>query len=400
MGSMVFLLSSGEELWAGFLPKYLEMLGASITIIGLFGSSRDVLDAAYQYPSGYISDRIGSQRSLIVFCALSIIGYAFYLLAPQWPFIFFGLAFVMMSPRVTPPAMFAMVAEYLPYDQRVRGFTLIAVLKRVPEMLAPVIGGVLILNMGLSHGVRAALLITIALTGIAILLQRRLYVEPKEPRNLVTRRFMEQLRMGTALKRLLISYVFVKWCERLVGVFIVLYLMNVQGRTALEVGTLLAIQKASTIFGYIPTAWFGDRYGRKPWVIMSFVSYTLFPLALVLSSSFGSLAIAFLIGGLKQGGEPARKAMLADLTEKGHRGRTVGLYYVQSSLATAPAAFVGSVLWSLSPVIPFYVACGFGLVGTVIFIGLGTNKEKLELRGAKDRGFSRDSIDPMGDIPL
>jgi MFS family permease len=154
----------------------------------------------------------------------------------------------------------------------------------------------------------------------------------------------------------------------MVGVFIVLYLMNVRGRTALEVGTLLAIQKAATIVGYVPTAWFGDRYSRKPCVIVSFVSYALFPLALVLSNSFTTLVLAFLIGGLKQAGEPARKAMLVDLTEKGRRGRTVGLYYVKSSLATAPAALIGGLLWSIRPDTPFFVACFLGLLGTVIFI--------------------------------
>lgn len=368
MGIMIFLLSAGEELWARFLPKYLETLGASIAIIGLFGSTRDFLDAAYQYPSGYISDRIGSQQSLILFCAISIVGYTIYMLTPQWPLIFVGLAFVMFSPRLTPPAMFEMVAEHLPYNHHVMGFTVIACLKRVPEMIAPVIGGLLIVQMGLSYGIRVSLLITIALTGIAILVQRRFYVQVPKPSNFVTHGLLQQLKMGTALRRLLISYILVKWCERMVNVFIVLYVMNVLGRSALEVGTLVAIQKAANMVGYIPTAWLADRYGRKPFVIISFVCYSLFPLALVLSNTFAALSLAFIISGFKQAGEPARKAMLVDLTERGRRGRTVGLYYVQSSLATAPAAIIGGVLWNIRPAIPFFIACCVGLLGTTFFI--------------------------------
>lgn len=368
MGLMLFLLSAGEELWARFLPKYLETLGASIVIIGLFGSTRDLLDAAYQYPSGYISDRIGSQRSLILFCALSTVGYAIYLLTPHWSLVFAGLAFVMMSPRLTPPAMFAMVAEHLPYNRRVMAFSIIAVLKRVPEMFAPVIGALLIVRMGLSYGIRVSLIITIALTGIAILVQRHFYIPVKERTVFVTYGLRQQLRMGTALQRLLVSYILVKWCERMVNVFIVIYLMNVLGRTALEVGILVAIQKAATMVGYIPTAWLADRYSRKQFVIISFVCYSLFPLALVLSHSFNALVFAFIISGFKQGGEPARKAILVDLTERARRGRTVGLYYVQSSLATAPAAIIGGLLWNIKPVIPFFVACCLGLLGTALFI--------------------------------
>ena len=37
----VFLLGFGEELWKKFLPKYLEALGASTPMIGLFGTAED-----------------------------------------------------------------------------------------------------------------------------------------------------------------------------------------------------------------------------------------------------------------------------------------------------------------------------------------------------------------------
>ena len=43
----IFLLGFGEELWKKFLPKYLEALGASTPIIGLFGTAEDLFDAVY-----------------------------------------------------------------------------------------------------------------------------------------------------------------------------------------------------------------------------------------------------------------------------------------------------------------------------------------------------------------
>jgi len=46
--SSIFLLGFGEELWRKFLPKYLEALGASTPIIGLFGTAEDFFDAIYQ----------------------------------------------------------------------------------------------------------------------------------------------------------------------------------------------------------------------------------------------------------------------------------------------------------------------------------------------------------------
>jgi hypothetical protein len=44
-----------------------------------------------------------------------------------------------------------------------------------------------------------------------------------------------------------------------------------------------------------------------------------------------------------------------------------GLYCLVRSRAIAPAAFVGGLLWRVSPAIPFYVAAAVGLIGTVVF---------------------------------
>jgi hypothetical protein len=74
------------------------------------------------------------------------------------------------------------------------------------------------------------------------------------------------------------------------------------------------------------------------------------------------------VGGLREIGEPARKALIVDLALPSLRARTVGLYYLIRSLAIAPAAFVGGLLWRLSPAAPFYTAAAIGLVGVVVFV--------------------------------
>ena len=91
----VFLFSMGEELWKKFLPKYLESLGAGTAVIGLFGTAKDFFDAIYQYPGGWLADRVGRRRAFLVFIALASTGYLIYLFSPSWPFLFLGLAFAM-----------------------------------------------------------------------------------------------------------------------------------------------------------------------------------------------------------------------------------------------------------------------------------------------------------------
>ena len=71
----IFILGLGEELWKKFLPKYLEALGASTGVIGLFGTAEDFFDAIYQYPGGWMADRLGRRRAFLIFVALAAVGY-------------------------------------------------------------------------------------------------------------------------------------------------------------------------------------------------------------------------------------------------------------------------------------------------------------------------------------
>jgi MFS family permease len=66
-------------------------------------------------------------------------------------------------------------------------------------------------------------------------------------------------------------------------------------------------------------------------------------------------------------GEPARKALIVDLAVPSMRARVVGLYYLCRSVAIAPAAFVGGLLWRIAPSVPFYLAAAFGAVGVLVF---------------------------------
>ena len=124
----------------------------------------------------------------------------------------------------------------------------------------------------------------------------------------------------------------------------------------------------TSIVIYIPAGKIADRIGRKPFVIITFLSFALFPVAIILASSFGWLIVAYMIGGLREIGEPSRKAMIVDLAHDNIRARSVGLYYLIRSLSITPAALIGGLLWKIAPQVPFVIAGIIGLIGTAVFI--------------------------------
>ena len=362
----VFLIGFGEELWKKFLPKYLEALGATTPIIGLFGTAEDFFDACYQYPGGYIADRFGRRRAFLIFITLASLGYIVYLFSTFWPLLFVGLALAMAWQSMASPAIFAVIGDSLPRERRAMGFTLQSILKRVPIVLAPIAGGTLIASIGLVKGVHVGLLITLALAALTMALVLGLRPPAQPPHSINIRGVWNSFHQ--ILKRLLISDIIIRTCEGMTGVLAILYVTNIQRISIAAYGTLIAIQMITSILVYIPAGRIADRIGRKPFVTLTFISFALFPVAIVFASNFASLVVAYVIGGLREIGEPSRKAMIVDLAHDNIRARSVGLYYLIRSLSITPAAAIGGLLWKIAPQVPFVTAALIGLVGTVVFV--------------------------------
>ncbi len=365
VGAM-FLMALGENLWRRFLPKYLEALGAPILAIGAYGSAEDLLDGLYQYPGGWIGDRHGRRRAMLLFVSLAAVGYAIVAAAPAWPVVLVGLVFVMCWTSMASPALFAVVGDALPRDRRAVGFSVQAILRRIPILIAPTLGGLLIVTHGILSGVRMGLVVSIALAGATLLVVRRMRLDLRSPPRATSIGGVWR-SLPTPLRRLLLSDVFIRTCDGMVDVFLVLFAVNVIGIGAPAFGLLIAVQMATVIVCSFPAARLADRLGRKPFVVATFVAFTCFPLAVVAAQSFVGLVLAFVVGGLREIGEPARKALILEFVRPEVRARGVGLYYLIRSLAIAPAATVGGVLWSISPELPFVMAGAIGLVGTVLF---------------------------------
>ncbi len=361
----VFLIGIGEELWKKFLPKYLEALGASTPVIGLFGTAEDFFDAVYQYPGGWIADHLGRQRAFLIFIALSSAGYLVYLFSPWWPLLFVALALVMAWQSMASPAISAVIGDSLPRERRAMGFTLQSILKRLPIVISPILGGAMIVALGISKGVHTGLVITLVLAAITVLLVLKLNVTVAPPE--ITNMRGVWRSFHSALKRLLISDIIIRTCEGMTGVLTILYITNIAGFSVARYGTLIAIQMVTSILVYIPAGKIADRIGRKPFVIATFLSFAFFPLAIIVASNFPLVVLAFVIGGLREIGEPARKAMIVDFAKENVRARSVGLYYLVRSLSITPAAAIGGLLWKIAPQVPFITAGIIGVLGTLVF---------------------------------
>ncbi|MEW6267589.1 MAG: MFS transporter [Thermodesulfobacteriota bacterium] len=372
--SMVILVGMGEKMAERFLPIYLLALGGGALSIGLLNGLDNLLSALYSFPGGYLSDRWGVKRALLIFNLMAMAGFAVVILIPAWTAVIIGAVLFLSWTAISLPASMDLVAKVLPRNKRTMGVSMHSLIRRVPMALGPVVGGAFIGWWGEKNGIRLAFFFALLMALAALILQQ-LLIEDDRPRDGATGKGPDH-KLRTAaegltppLRNLLVSDILIRFCEQIPYAFVVVWAMKeiLAPVSALQFGVLTAVEMATAVLVYIPVAYLADRGTKKPFVLMTFVFFTLFPLALLFSRSFEVLILAFILRGLKEFGEPTRKALIMDLAPEGRKASTFGLYYLIRDTVVSVSAFGGAFLWMISPAANFLTAFGFGFLGTIWF---------------------------------
>jgi len=390
----IFVIGAGEELWMRFVPKYLQAVGATVFVIGLYDALRTLLGAIYAYPGGVLVDIWGHRRAFIIFNLISIVGYALVLLVPHWAAVIAGMFLFLSWTCFSLPATFSLVGAALEANRHSMGVGVQSVIKRLPIMIAPIFGGILIDRFGIINGVRIALVVSVFLSAATILLQRQLREESKEKIEESDRwNFWRSLReFNSPMRRLLLSDILIRFCERIPYAWVVIFAMDYIGVSGRQVGILTAIEMLAAMVCIIPASYYADRYRREPFVIVTFIMFTLFPISLLMSRSFSALVIAFAIRGLKEFGDTSRKALIIGYSDSDRRGQMVGAYYLVRDLIVSSGAILGAYLWKLGPALNFLGAAALGVTGTIFYVktirqsrqsALSDLKEQLEMRRSR-----------------
>ncbi len=370
LAASLFGLALGEELWQAYVPAYLTALGASGLAVGLYGSLKDLLDSLYQYPGGWLADRVGRRIALVTFTATAMAGYALYAIAPAWPAVFAGLFGVMAWKAGAFPTTFAVIGDSLPPGRRGLAFSVQSILVRVPRVVGAPLGGLLIAGLGILLGIRVALVITLVLASVVLGVQ---YFGYQSDRRGPIRSPSGNLRavlssMPASLVRLLTADCLVRIGEGIATSFIVLFVLQTRHVSPETYGLLYAAQQAVAIASYLPGGRVADRSGRRSIVALTFLFFAAFPMAVRLAPNEAALVGAFVIGGLKEIGEPARKALIVDLVPDNQRARMVGLYYAMRNGLVVPAGLIGGLLWQRAPHLPLEAGCLVSAVGAIVFL--------------------------------
>ena len=382
MLAMVVLVGFGEKMAERFLPIYIMAIGGGAVAVGFLRAMDNLLSGLYSFLGGYFSDRFGIKRSLLVFNIVAIFGFGIVIVIPTWRALLVGAVFFISWSAISMPVTMSLMYRVLPQNKHTMGVTMNSLVRRIPMALGPIAGGFFIAMWGERDGVRMAFVVALILAVVALMLQQRL-IQDDEPAskshdvagNLSPKRNPLKLwrLMSQSMKRLLIADILVRFCEQIPYAFVVIWCMKTIGEpvSAVQFSFLTAIEMATAVIVYIPVAYMADRGAKNPFILVTFIFFTFFPLVLLYSRSFDWLIVAFILRGLKEFGEPTRKSLIMDLAPQRYKAGMFGLYYLIRDSIASVATLGGAFLWQIDPKINLITAFAFGIIGTLGFAIFG-----------------------------
>lgn len=377
---MVVLIGLGEKMAERFLPLYLLALGGSTMAVGFLNGMDNLLSALYSYPGGYVTEKFGYKKALIAFTLFAMFGYLLVILIPSWKAVLIGAVFFIAWTAISLPAIMSMVSKVIKKEQRTMGVSVHSLVRRIPMALGPLLGGLLIGYYGKVLGIRMAFIAAFILGVVAIFFVQVYMKEDTTAKKREASVFSMFRHIDSNLRNLLFSDILVRFAEQIPYAFVVIWVVENKNFTAFQFGILTTVEMITAMLIYIPVAYLADKSSKKPFVVITFCFFTIFPFVLYFSSSFYALIFAFIIRGLKEFGEPTRKALIMDLAPEDAKAGTFGAYYFIRDIIVSLAAFASPFLWNISPKANFMTASICGAAGTVLFAffgrDLGTPKDK------------------------
>ena len=378
-------LGLSEEIWSTYLALYLKDLTGAVlkaaAYTGFILSAQNLLEGFGYILGGHIAHRMGARVALAVSAAPMAIGFTI-MLATRSPWgIAIGALLMTNWEPLSVPATFDVVGSEVPKNRRTIAFAVQSIQKRLPKVIGPAVGGFVFVAVGYWLNLTLAF----GLVGLAVILQLFLTrrMRPKaESKHVPFRQIMRE--MPRELRVLLTAEIFIRWGDWFARGFSVLYVTDLLVRQwgwteahAIETsGALIAITNITALATYVPVAKLIDRSpSPRPFIGTTFLLFALFPLCLVLLPRFcamtglpvmAGLVLTYVLNGLREMGEPARKALISGGFPPAVRARAVGLYWGLRSFAFFPAPLVAALLWrKIGADNTFLLAGGIGLVGTI-----------------------------------
>jgi len=386
----IMVLIIGWIIWSPFFDAvryyeqyYMEALGASFLIIGMiYGVSQFILGIV-RIPGGYIADRYGRKRIIVVMTFIISLSYLLYALAPmlpppRWIWVFIG-AIISNAALIYQPALNAIMADSITPKKRGIGYSLLMFLPHISSIPVYALAAYFAYRYGFLV-VTQALYFAIVIGGLIAGFLRWRYLEETLP----LRREISENNGIFSHYRDAFSVIY----KRLLPLLIVLTLfslsMGASTYFSLYAVYMLRLERefwevvglTSTIamlLVMIPVGMLIDRIGRKNMIFVSSVMLTL-AYVMFLSLRPGHFMLRVLVilsislfAIFNTMFMTASRALEADLAPREYRGRISAIMNLIFTISMSISVFIYGYLFQyVSMRLPLMVSAASVLIAALI----------------------------------
>ncbi|MDD4651929.1 MAG: MFS transporter [Methanothrix sp.] len=343
LGFVSLLNDISSEIIQPILPLFIASLGGGGMAVGLIGGVSDGLPSILKVLAGYVSDRLGRRKPLVVAgYALSAVGKLFLPAASSWLQVFLLKVLERSGKGVRSAPRDAMISESTPEKTRGRGFGL----HRAMDSTGAVIGSVLAYLLwrdGMSY---STIFLVAGVLSVAALLPfhrvRESFAAPSCEISLKLSVISPELRRFLAIASLFalgnFSYMF----------FVLRAQALFSGSEAVGAPLLLyALFNLVYAVLAMPVGIWSDRVGRRKVLALGYAIFAITALGFASVTSLSGLIALFILYGLVYAlVDGSERAFVSDLSPVELRGSSLGIYYGATGVAAIVSSLVAGALWS------------------------------------------------------
>ncbi|HWV34617.1 MAG TPA: MFS transporter [Thermomicrobiales bacterium] len=344
------------------LPLYADDLGVGYTMISIITAAASMGTLIMDVPAGVVLHRIGLRRTMLIGCALVVIGTMGLTFPMHANFVVALRVVAGIGTALWSLSRHSFIAQAVPTWKRGQAIAMFGGINRVGLFGGPIIGGVIATAMGMHASFFAA-----GLLGIVGWIAASVFIPAEESESLprrgasdnrwrLVRKALREngLDIGAAGAAQLFGQVIRQGRQLIIPLIGAKHL----GLNAAEIGTVMTVSAILDMSMFVPAGYVMDRFGRKyasvPTFLIMGVGLGLLPFA----NSFGSLLAIGLLIGLGNGlGSGTMMTLGADLAPEGATGEFLGIWRL-----------IGDIGMVLGPLLVGIIASTMSLRGSAYML--------------------------------
>ncbi|MBM4466012.1 MAG: MFS transporter [Chloroflexi bacterium] len=355
-------------------------LGAPMSTLGLLeslGDRRGIVTALIQPIGGWLSDRLGRKPLVALGSILGLMVMVFYLLAAitgDWRWLLPGVI-LLGGTLASSPAEISLVAESVRASQRGMAYSLQLTSWVVPGVFAPALGGFIADHWGFSpvfltrFGLEALRLLIILWFLQETLNRVNGRIPLGELKGVLGRMIVPPGKLRGFYWAMALD-IFV-W--GLGGVLLFGMLSQTYGFTTFQLGVMSGVLSLAWAVSQLPIGRLIDRYGCKPFLVLSEALGIIVVGGWLFSTSFVAFAALHALFGLVAATwAPALRALLANSVPGEQLGEDMGRLSAFRGLIGFPAPYIGGLLYDRfgfqAPILANLVGVVIALVTIVVAV--------------------------------